>query len=238
MILNLYYWPGLFIPFSPWHVPVLFLITLALIIFCVFKDNKILRILVSFFFILLFSVKFSFDHRIPHIYHIWFFASFFFIFIDSQSDLNSTRNRLVLRLIQSTLLLQYFSSGLWKIIMLEKSFSLNYFKEVMYENIARCIAKGLEPAPVVINTLIHQYPSLLAFGFFSVLAFQLFFIVPIFKCKHFCFAGCCVVFFHAMTKIVMDITFFPNMVAAIFFLIYVEGVLMRNENQKNIQTFS
>lgn len=218
-----------FVPFSPWHIPVLFLITLALIIFCIFKGNKILRIFASFFFILLFSVRFSFLDRIPYVYHIWFFASFFFIFIDNQSDINSTRNRLVLRLIQSTLLLQYFSSGLWKVIRLGKNFSLNYFKEIMYENIAGCIAKGLKPISFVINTLIYQYPLLLAFGFLSVLAFQLFSIVPVFKGKYFCFVGCCAVFFHAITKMIMDIAFFPNVMAVIFFLIYVEGVLMKND---------
>ena len=99
----------------------------------------------------------------------------------------------------------------------------------MYENIAGCMAKGLEPVSFVIDTLVYQYPLLLAFGFLSVLVFQLFSIVPLFKGRYFCLVGCCAVFFHAMTKMIMGLAFFPNVVAAIFFLIYVEGVLMKND---------
>ncbi len=213
-----------FIPFSPWHPPVFFLTTLVLSMFCIFRDSRTLRAFVSFFLILLFSIKFSFKD-IGHSRHIWFFASFFFIFIDSRTSLESKGNRLVLRLTQITLLLQYFSSGLWKFMALEKKPSLNYFKEVIYEHIASSMIEGSKFVAIVSETLVYQYPSVLALGFLFILVFELLSIVPVLTDRYFCFFGFCAIFFHVMTEMVMGVSFAPNIIAAVYFLVYGERVL-------------
>ena len=213
-----------FIPFSSWHPPLFFLITLVLSIFCIFKDSRNLRAFVSFFLILLFSIKFSFKD-IGHSRHIWFFASFFLIFFDGQTGLANLRNKLVLRLIQITLLLQYFCSGLWKFMALEKKLSLDYFREVIYEHISFSIIEGSTPIPIVSEILVYQYPSVLALGFFFILIFELFSIVPVLTGKYFCFFGCCAIFFHITTDMIMGIDFVPNIIASLYFLVYGEKML-------------
>lgn len=220
-----------FIPFSPWHSLLFFLLTVVFSIICIFNKNRFFRILLCFFFILLFSIKYSFG-KVNHSCHIWFFASFFFIFIDESKKLHSPKNRLVLRLIQSTLLLSYFSSGLWKLIYLE-TFSLDHFKDTVHEHIAYIIAEGGTPIKMVLDFFVYQYPSLLTLGFLFIIGFQIFSIVPIITERFFIPVGLCAVFFHTMTHIVMDVVFTPYIIASLYFLVYTEWMLAKE--RKNLQ---
>ncbi len=210
-----------FIPFSPWHPPLFFLIVLALSILCIFRDSWVLRTFAFIFLVLLFSIKFSFS-TVSHSRHIWFFASFFFIFINSRTHLDTTRNHLVIRLIQCTLLLQYFSSGLWKFMALEK-LSFDYFKEVIFEHIAHSVMlKESQSIAIVTDTLVCQYPSVLALGFVFSLIFELFSIVPILTGRYFCFFGFYAILFNIMANMIIGVSFVPNIIAAIYFLVYAE----------------
>ncbi len=215
--------PYFFASYSPGQCSVLFFITLFFILTCIFKNSKTLRALACFFFILLFSIKYSFG-KINHSVHMWFFASFFFIFIDERVRLNTTGNRLVLRLIQSTQLLSYFCSGIWKIIKLE-GFSWGYFESVIMEHIAYAIAEDSEPVMVVIEFFVYQCPWLLTLGFIFVIGFQIFSIVPIIMDRYFISVGLCAIFFHTMNGIIMGATFVPAIIAALWFLVYAEWML-------------
>ena len=221
-----------FIPFSPLQTYFLFLLTLTVLCLCVLKDHMILRILASFLLIFFFSIKYSFG-TISHNYRIWIFASIFFIFLDSANGLKTTRNILVLRLIQSSQLLSYFCSGIWKTINLTEDFSLKLFMETPLEHIAYAVAEKGKPLSPLISLLVYQYPWFLGLGFFLVLVFQFSSIVPIVTGRYYFLFGLFAMVFHITTGFAMNIWFLPMIVSALYFFIYTEAVLLNPKTQSS-----
>lgn len=206
-----------------------FLATFFLSICGIIYHSFILRIVIFFFYSSLMFLIFSFLGKIYHGLHVWIISSVFMCFVKSNENMVQARNFLVLRMIQMTLLSHYFISGLWKVRSMETLWSLEYFRDVLLDQMAVVILNNWEIHHLV-NKYFFQEESILlgvvlGIGFMLTLLFQLTSLVPLFFYRNqhlFIIYGVMALFFHLSIGIFMGIWFFYTAFGVFFFLIWCE----------------
>ena len=200
---------------------VFFLIALFFCLLCVFRQDRVLRVLTLFFVLILFSIYYSYG-KIGHNNHAWILSSILLCFFDSKQSLNSKYNFFFLRLTQGILLSHYFISGLWKLRnMYSSGFSFS-FTEIATEYIAQVSLK--HEMHFILKLLLYEIPLFLGFSYFCVLFFQLTALTPIFLNRYFKFYGVLAVLFHLSTGISLITYFSQTVLAVLFFLIFSESL--------------
>lgn len=225
-----YIWTLSFLP--TWIPPLvvgltLFLSTTFFTLLNLFFSNSLIRLLTSILFISLYSFKYSFG-KIDHTYHIWFFSSIIMIFFEPGRYNSITKNIFCIKAIQSLLLIQYFSAGIWKIRSNYKLFSVQGLMETGLEHIAHGVAQKNLAINVIRNFLIYEEPWLISLGILLVLFFQI-------SCGFFAllqrgylFCGISAVLFHLATGFSIGVWYWGTLVASVFFLVYTEKILQKN----------
>lgn len=220
------------IHFSPLQTGLILFAPVSAIIFCLVGlrlQDFWQRVCLCVSFILTMLCYFSHFGKIDHYFHIWIFSSLFICFLDMKQLIHAPRNYFVLRLIQITLLSQYFNAGLWKLRLAFDSASQDEFLIRPLNHLAYSVAAGNGPARLFQGFIFD--PSLLPFmqiGFGAVVLFQLSSVVPVLINKHWKLWGCFAIAFHLATGLMMGIWFEETLIAAAFFLILCESLL--NEN--------
>ena len=154
--------------------------------------------------------------------YAWILSSVLVCFFNENQSFKTLSNFFVLRIIQGVLLSHYFISGLWKfreIFSADFKFSL---KEIVIENVAFSLTG--QHTHLFMNFLLHEYSGWLSFGYVCVLLFQIMALTPIFFNRYFKLYGILAVFFHFSTGFLMNIYFYPTVLAVIFFLIIAESL--------------
>lgn len=212
---------------SLWSIFVLCLSTLAMSIYCLFNSNRWVRILSSVLFITMLSFLFSFG-KIPHSKHAWIFSSIFMCFIDVKLSLNSSFNKLIIRLMQTTLLTHYLSSGIWKLRKLEH-LNFDYLQIAALDNISYGIAEG-NSVPLVVIDIMTKAPYLITIGFICVLLFQLSCFLPIILRKYYAVYGVFAICFHFTTGLSLGIYFSFTVLSCLFLLVFTEFLLQSEKD--------
>lgn len=189
-----------------------------------------LRILTGFCFLTLLTFKFSFG-KIDHIYHPWIISSFAFIFFDVSDRLNSRINHLVVRGTQTWLLLQYFSSGLWKLRKNWEHLSWDGMIQSGLEHIAYGVAVRDLHVDGLRALLVGDFQWMLALGFLFVIMFQLGCGLCVLTRKGYICAGFAALAFHSITGAGIGIWYWGTAVAAAMFLILFENI----KNNSNLE---
>lgn len=205
---------------SHFSFPVLYLTTIFLSLACIVKPHIGLRLLVSAFFLILLSIKFSYG-KINHSEHIWMISSLLACLASSNKPIWDFKNLLAIRLMQSTLLCFYFISGLWKL----RSLGFSGWSEASLEHIAYTIAEGNGPTGFMQQLLMVDKVWLTTTGFTLVVLFQISSIVPVISMKYFKIWGLGAVLFHLSTGLALGIWFNSTALAAILFLIFFQNLL-------------
>jgi hypothetical protein len=225
-------WTAKYIPFiikNEIYKYLFFLITLLFIILSIFFNKRIIRIICCFFVVTFFG--FCFSHgKILHTYHAWIYSCIFIIFYNNKKLINSSNNFLTIRLIQSTLLLSYFSSGIWKLrnLFIDKA----NLSEIALRPIAQSIARHGPENRFVLFLL--EIPDIIAIGFCITIIFQLSTFIPILLNRYFKMYGLLIILFHIMTGLTVNIWFKKTVYAIIFFFIFVEYFIAKEQKTSQI----
>jgi hypothetical protein len=198
----------------------LFILASSTSLAALFRPNKKLRGLSFIFFLSFMSFVYSFG-KINHSYHAWIFSSFFFIFINEKEELFSGLNIVLIKIMQTSLLLPYLCSGLWK---LRDNGSLYSYQGILDTNlnfIAYAVAQGTVEYDKLRQALMGDYSGLLVLGYLGVLIFQLGCSLAIIRQKGFILFGVMVVLFHLTSGIVLGVWFFGTTISALFLLILI-----------------
>ena len=207
------------------------LVSIAFALLGLFTTKRWQRIGLCLSFGLTLFFLFFAEGEINYSWHIWLFASFFFCFLDPEAPLYEKKNFLVIRLIQTTLLSQYFIAGLWKYrgLLSHSSFELFLFRSL--DHLAYAVAEGNGPASALLEFAKKPgFLSLIQIGFFAVLVFQISSIVPLVYDRFWKTWGLLAIGFHLATGIFLGIWLTETLLAAAFFLVFVEQCL---ESKKN-----
>lgn len=167
---------------------------------------------------------FHLQGKIDHNMHIWVFAGFFLCWAEAGRTRMDGRNLLILRLIQTTLLAQYFMSGLWKVRSIFSSATGSEFLSQAHEQVVSAVAQGNMIAPPVLEFLSWPRADILvSIGYVGVLLFQLSCVVPIFTGRFWMYWGFAATLFHLTTGFFMGIWFRETIAGALVFLILAEA---------------
>lgn len=205
----------------------LYLVSLGTAMASMLFTQRWLRALTGFCFLTLLTFKFSFG-KIDHIYHPWIISSFAFIFFNVDEQLNSKTNHLVVRGIQTWLLLQYFSSGLWKLRKNWENLSWDGMIQSGLEHIAYGVAVRDLHVDGLRALLIGDFQWMVGLGFLFVLVFQFSCGICALTRKGYIYAGFVAIGFHTVTGAGIGIWYWGTTVAALLFLILFEN--LKNNN--------
>lgn len=212
---------------SLWVHYMVFFLTFFFCLICIFKPHRYLRVCTSILVLMLFSIIYSYG-KIGHSYHIWMISSILMCSLYSDRPLLSRFNCFVIRLNQTVLLSHYFISGLWKIrLLISTKFEFS-LKDIILEYIAYGFAESEEPHNLLLKSLVHQYPWILALGFAGVIVFQITSVLPVFLNRFFTFYGILALLFHLSTGIMLSIYFHPTVLGILFFLFFTE-MMIKNQ---------
>ena len=196
--------------------------TLAVIIVTVIYPVLYLRITVAILCctsVNLWSSAYCFGWVWHDYYHLMTTAIFMCFLSEKRSG--EKRNFLVLRLVQTSLLVSYFTAGLWKIRNLE-SLSLDYLTRASLDHIA---LSSIFNRPVWGIELLREHSlslGLVGLGFAMVLLFQLTTLIPIFFNRLFFTYGVMILFFHLSTLIFTNIHSVNTASVTVLFLLWLE----------------
>lgn len=197
------------------------LFAFAVSVICLFKQIRILTILLSVVFISTHFIFYSWYGKIDHTTHLWMWSTLFMCFLSLDQGLASKKNEFVLSLIQTVILSSYFCAGLWK---LRDLFFVSDFRAVAsapLNHIAYAVAEGNGPSQFISNYLQgNNLQIFIQMAFFGVLAFQLTSFLPIFFRKWVPYYGVSAVVFHIGTGLFMGIWFSGAIMANLFFMIF------------------
>ena len=146
---------------------VIFLLTLFLSLFAIFKPLRFLRVLTCISVLVLFSIMYSYG-KIDHNNHLAILSSLLMCFFNEREDLNSKKNFFILRLIQAMALSHYFMSGLWK---LRKMFSA-HFEFSLSEIAENYVAETLSYQDIHFILKFFLEYTLLGIGYFLCCVFN------------------------------------------------------------------
>lgn len=186
------------------------------------STHILFRALSCVFFILLLSLKYSYG-KIDHSYHIWALSSFVFLWIDPSQPLLSRKNHLLLRSVQVWLLLQFFSSGLWKLRRSPALFSWESWQQTGLEHLAYGVAENDLPMNEI-RTFLLENPNFLVSGFLLALCFQLFCGFGVFFKRVYLTLGLLALLFHMLAGFSLGIWYWGTALAVVFFLILKESM--------------
>lgn len=210
-----------FRPLPTTFYPILYILTVSLLLITLFVPKLSLRFLATFLFLVTMFITLSYG-KVFHSSHIWLVSSLLVCFLNPKKSIAEKNNLLILRLMQATLLSYYFTAGLWKL----RDLGLSNWGRALQEQIAYSIAEGTGPGSNV-QALFSLIPSwLLSLGFILVVGFQLSSIWPIIKLQSFKMWGVFAFFFHLSTGVFLGVWFVPTMIAVLFFLIMTEDLLV------------
>ena len=199
--------------------PIIFLLSVFFCLFSVFKPYRVLRIITSFFVLVIFSILFSYEN-IHRNWHSWILSSILVCFFNEKQSLNSSTNFFILRFIQGMLLSHYFISGLWKLrLMLSSRFQFS-LQEIAIDNVLQSLFEDIYP----LLEILIRHSWLLGFGYFCVLIFQLTALLPVFLNKFFKLWGVLAILFHTSTGVSMSIYFPQTVLSILLFLIIAENM--------------
>lgn len=202
----------------------LYVCTIVTTILNLVNSNIFLRTVTFVTFLMLLSFKYSFG-KIDHVYHIWIVSSFCFIFYDCQHSLDGYRNKLIVKVVQSCLLMQYFSAGLWKLFSNNMLYTFDGITKTSLEHIAYGIAESDWPLNGIRSFLIYENPWIAGVGFIMVLLFQLLCGLCGISGRGYILCGVMAIAFHSTTGFALGIWYWGTAMAAAFFLIFAEGLI-------------
>lgn len=204
------------------------LVAVALFVFCIFinifnliQSSYLTRFFSFVSFLALVSFNYSFG-KISHVHHVWIISSFVFIFFDDFEPLNSMKNKLVVRIVQTWLLLQYFSSGLWKLRLNFPSITIGSIRETGLDHLAYGIVERAKQINIIHHFVIYESYWLIVLGFMFVIIFQIFCGICAFRQRGYLMCGILAVLFHSMTGISLGIWYISTAVSVIFSLVLAE----------------
>jgi hypothetical protein len=202
---------------------IFFLTTLASILINVISKKNIFKFICSTLVVTYFG--FCYSHgKIPHSNHAWIYACMLMSFFDRRDLIDNRKNYIVIRLIQTTILLSYFLAGYWKATR-ALQYDGNVYDFAM-RSIAVSIAQGRDSFSFI-PEIITNHPLVIS-GFILTVLFQLSTIIPIIFNKYFKAYGILIVLFHCMTGFMMNIWFKNTIFAVIFFFIIIEFFYIRH----------
>ena len=187
--------------------------------FCLWKLDRVSRILVALLGSALLFTAFSFG-KVNHTQHLWIMSLYAMIFFDVRKSFYQKPNLIVYDFIQTILLGTYFVSGLWKLRVWLGSGMSAGFQDSIANVIAYAIAEGNGPNPAL-HSLMREQIWIFSFAFLLALLFQLSTPLAIFIKKYRYAWGIFACVFHLATGYVMGVWFIEQTMAAFFFLVFV-----------------
>lgn len=199
----------------------------TLILFYLFFEKKILRVLIGLTTLLLYSMLNSFGKE-THLFTFFTAASL----ILALTDLNRTflSKKEIFVWCQIFLLASYQSAGLWKLRALFDTESIEQLKEILQSYLVVSLAEGKDPSVFLSLGIAEQ---LLLPGFVVALLFQLFSFVPILSRKFLIPWGFGAALFHLSTGLTINIWFYEQAVGALFFLVIIPFLDRPTDTQIN-----